>query len=104
MADESSPREVTESFAAAPLFAPGELREVNDRITGAVRRHSPLALATFLVIIGTTALAISLLPRIYHADARLLALPLEGSPRAGRQPYGALTALTDGAARVIRSP
>lgn len=103
MADESSPREVAESFAAAPLFKPGELREVNDRITGAVRRHSPLALATFLIIIGATGLAISVLPRIYHVEARLLALPPEGAPGAARQSSSELSGLIDGAAQVIVS-
>src|SRR5437868_15523884 len=99
MADESSPREVTESFAAAPLFAPGELREVNDRITGAVRRHSHLALAAFLLVVGTTALAISLLPRSYHVEARLLALPPDGAPGASRQSSSSeLRRLIDGAA------
>jgi uncharacterized protein involved in exopolysaccharide biosynthesis len=103
MADQSSP-EVGGSFAAAPLFAPGELREVNDRITGAVRRHSHLALAAFLLVVGTTALAISLLPRSYHVEARLLALPPEGAPGAARQSSSTeLSGLIDGAAQVVVS-
>jgi len=102
MAEESN-REASESFAAAPLFRPGELREVNDRITGAVRRHSHLALATFLVIIGGTAAAISLLPRSYHLEARLLALPPEGSPGAARTSSSDISGLIEGAARVVVS-
>src|SRR5215470_7952859 len=98
MADETNPKQLSEMFQAAPLFAPGELREVNERITGAVRRHSHLALATFLVIIGGTALAISLLPRSYRVEARLLALPPEGSPGAARLPSTDLSGLIDGAA------
>jgi uncharacterized protein involved in exopolysaccharide biosynthesis len=102
MPDESSP-DVSGSFEAAPLFKPGELREVNERITGAVRRHSHLALATFLVIIAGTALAISLLPRSYHVEARLLALPPEGAPGAARQSSSDLSGLIDGAARIVIS-
>jgi uncharacterized protein involved in exopolysaccharide biosynthesis len=102
MAEESN-RETSESFAAAPLFRPGELREVNDRITGAVRRHSHLALATFLVIIAGTGAAISLLPRSYHLEARLLALPPEGAPGAARTSSTDLSGLIEGAARVVVS-
>jgi uncharacterized protein involved in exopolysaccharide biosynthesis len=102
MADASS-RDVSGAFAAAPLFAPGELREVNDRIAGAVRRHSHLALTIFLLIIGGTAVAISLLPRSYHVEARLLALPPEGSPGAARQSSTDLSGLIDGAAQVVVS-
>ncbi|HWE25830.1 MAG TPA: hypothetical protein VG496_17960 [Myxococcales bacterium] len=103
MADESNPPEAAESFEAEPLFKPGELREVNDRITGAVRRHSHLALATFLLIVAGTALAISLLPRSYHVEARLLALPQEGAPGAARQPGNDLSGLVEGAAKVVIS-
>ena len=92
-----------ESFAAPPLFAAGEVREMTDRVTGALRRHSQLAVRIFLVTLGVTALAIPLLPRSYHVAARMLALPPEGAPGAARPSGTDPGGLVDGAAQVVLS-
>lgn len=105
MAGQPNPETIAaaESFAAPPLFAPGEVREMTDRVTGALRRHSQLAVRIFLVTLGVTALAIPVLPRSYHVGARMLALPPEGAPGAARPNGNDPGGLAEGAAQVVLS-
>lgn len=87
-------------FATPPLFSWSELRAGFAPLFAALRRRRPLALAVFALTLAATAALVPLLPRRYHLEARLLALPGEGAPGVARQ-NGDPVGLSDGAARAV---
>lgn len=89
-----------DNFAAPPLFEPGELRAWAGFVTGALKRRRKLALEVFVFVVAATALALPILPRRYHVEATMLALPADGAPGVARQNSGDPAGLLESAAQV----
>jgi uncharacterized protein involved in exopolysaccharide biosynthesis len=83
------------------LFQPGELRDYAGFVGRSVRRRWKLAAAILVLFVAATAAVTWLLPRRYHVEGRLFAMPVEGTPGAVRSATGEPTGLAQGAAEVI---
>ena len=89
-----------EPFAAPPLFEAGELRARAAFVAGALRHRWKIAVEIFAAVVGATLLALPLLPRSYHVESKLLALPSDGAPGVARQNSGDPAGLLESAAQV----
>lgn len=83
------------------LFAPGELENAWAFVLRAVRRRRRLALLVLLGFVALTAAITQALPRSYHVEARIYALPAEGAPGAVRATTEEPGGLAQGAAEVV---
>ncbi|MCA1826848.1 MAG: hypothetical protein ABR567_19610 [Myxococcales bacterium] len=91
---------MADNFTAPPLFEPGELRAWAGFAGGALKRRRKLALEVFVFVVAATVLALPLLPRRYHVEAKVLALPSDGAPGVARQSSGDPAGLLESAAQV----
>jgi hypothetical protein len=66
------------------LFAPGEVRDYTGFALRSVRRRWKLAFSIALSFTVAVAAVSRLLPRSYHVQSRIFALPAEGAPGATR--------------------
>jgi hypothetical protein len=89
------------SAEGTSLFKPGELRDYSGFVLRAVRRRWKLVSAIVVIFAGATAAVIPTLPRRYHVEARLFALPGDGAPGVLRGNNGEPIGLAQGAAAVI---
>lgn len=87
-------------FATPPLFSWSELRAGLAPLLAALRRRRALALGVLAFTLVATAAAVPVLPRRYHFEARLLALPAEGAPGVARL-NGDPVGLSEGAVRAV---
>ncbi|GAC1345401.1 MAG: hypothetical protein NVSMB23_21500 [Myxococcales bacterium] len=83
------------------LFAPGELRDYGGFVLRSLRRRRGLAVSTALVFGAATAGLAALLPRSYHVETRLFAMPEIGAPGALRSASDEALGLAQGAAEVV---
>ena len=83
------------------LFEPGELGDYLGFVFRSVRRRWKLAASILVVFTAAAAAAVALIPRRYHVEARLFAMPVEGAPGALRGANGEPSGLAQGAAEVI---
>jgi uncharacterized protein involved in exopolysaccharide biosynthesis len=85
------------------LFEPGELRDYAGFAVRSLGRRWKLVGTVLLLFAAAVAAAIHSLPRRYHVEARLLAMPADGAPGAARQNNGETTGLQQSAAEVVVS-
>ena len=92
---DSTPRE------PGALFAPGELGHAWTFVMRSVRSRIRLAFGVLLGFVALTAAITQALPRSYHVEARIYALPAENAPGAIRATSEQAGGLAQGAAEVV---
>jgi len=107
MAPESNAQTSADSFSTAALrpvlFEPGELRDYLGFALRSIGRRWVLAISLLVLFAATVMATTRSLPRRYHIEARLLALPVEGAPGALHQSSGQPGGLLPSAAEVVLS-
>jgi hypothetical protein len=87
----------------ATLFEPGELRDYLGFAARSVRRRWKLFAVVLMLFGGATYALSQILPRRWHVESTLFALPADGVPGAVRAASGEPSGLAPGAADVIHT-
>src|SRR5438105_321070 len=91
------------SSEPATLFEPGELRDWFGFVVRAVRRRWKLSCCIAAIFAAASAAAFQVMPRRYHVESRIFAMPSDGAPGALRGNNGDPSGLAQGAAEVVVS-